>query len=356
MAAVADTLMRQQVLVQRLASGEERKFDAFLREIDREIRRRLAGPELTEFARARLESLLAAVDDMLAGVFREYSGQLLLDLQDFAQHEAGVTARALGAAVANFEAIVPALVQIRAAVLTNPLGVKGPDGGKLLEGFIRDWTVAERKAVTGAIRQGVFEGQTNAQIVRRIRGTRARRYADGVLETTARHAHAVVRTAVQHVATAARQETFKANVDIIERVVWISTLDLRTCVLCASLDQREFPIDKGPRPPAHPQCRCAVAPRLADEFAFLDEGAKRPAVGPKGGGQVAAGLSYFEWLKKQPRAFVEEAIGKARAKLLLDGGLSAGRFAAMNVDKNFLPLTLEGMKRLEPLAFKRTGL
>jgi hypothetical protein len=51
--------------------------------------------------------------------------------------------------------------------------------------------------------------------------------------------------------------------------------------------------------------------------------------------------------------FIETAVGPTRARLLADSGLSAGRFAALQLDKHFQPLTLDGMKALEPLAFQR---
>ena len=495
-APATDVLVRQQVFVQRLATGEAEKFRVVLREWDAILRAQLFEGNLTNFSRQRLEQQLATIDQLLAGPLDTFSKQLVLNLQDFAQHEAGVTAKAiaqtdvtrvlyrgttgstekivggigeghlfaaadeataklygsnveqigvrsgarilvegtaefakvtgrrrgklldtmragenlktaaddavrlakaagydaveftsfkdLGIAIFNesavvrnygaapaqgakttldalalsmdFESTIPAVTQLRAAVLSDPLGALGADGGKVLQSFITDWTVAERKAVTGAIRLGVFEGQTNAKIIQRLRGTRARGYKDGLLDVTRRHAEAVVRTAVQHVSTVARRETFKVNADVVKKVRWLSTLDKRTCPRCGALDGREFAIKVGPRPPLHPNCRCTTVPVLSGEFAFLDEGMKRPFKGPNGGGQTDAGESYYAWLMRQPAAFQDEAIGPSRARLLRSGGLSAARFAAMNVDKQFAPLTLEAMKRLEPLAFQRAGL
>ncbi|MBO8584286.1 phage head morphogenesis protein, partial [Staphylococcus aureus] len=80
--------------------------------------------------------------------------------------------------------------------------------------FISDWTKAERSKITGAIRQGYFEGKTTAQIIQIVRGTRAAQYKDGLLEMTYRHAEAVIHTAIQHVASTARMETLKENGDI----------------------------------------------------------------------------------------------------------------------------------------------
>jgi hypothetical protein len=233
MPALADVLTRHQVFVQRLAANEVSKFDAFLREMDQELRNRLSADELTDLSRARLAKLLSAVDEMLAGIFSDHSEVVLADLQDFAQHEAGFSARALQAAV-NLEVVVPSAAQISAAVLSTPLSIRGPDSGNLLKSFIADWNANDRKAVTGAIRRGVFEGQPNAQIVKAIRGTKALNYTDGLLNVTARHAAAVVHTAVQNVSTAARMRTFQENADIVQGIQWVSTLDNRTCFVAGT--------------------------------------------------------------------------------------------------------------------------
>jgi SPP1 gp7 family putative phage head morphogenesis protein len=251
---------------------------------------------------------------------------------------------------------VPALSTIKAAVFSNPVAVQAHGGGKLLEDFIADWTQAEIKAVNGAIRRGVFQGQTNSEIVRAIRGTRAKRYADGLLETTSRHARGVVQTAVQHVSTIARQETFSQNRDIVVGVQWLATLDSKTCTRCGALDLKEFALDKGPRPPLHVNCRCTTTAVFASQFAALNQRSVRPSVGPNGAVQQSAGINFYDWLKQQPADFQDAAIGPRRAQLLRDGGLSADRFAQLQLDKNFEPMTLAEMKLLEPLAFKEAGL
>jgi SPP1 gp7 family putative phage head morphogenesis protein len=331
------------------------KFKPFLREMDRALRDSLADASVTELERYRMEQLLSTVDTLMAGILNRFSKQLLLDLETYAAHEAKFSAAALDAA-STFDAVIPSITQIRAAVLSTPLGVKGPSRGALLKSFVEHWTQTEVRSVNGAIRRGVFEGKTNQAIISELRGSHARNYQDGLLNVTARHAEAVVRTAVQHVATVAREESFAANADIIKAYQWLATLDKRTCPTCRSLDLREFPPDKGPRPPIHINDRCTMIPVLKDEFAYLTKGETRASKGAEGGQQVAGDLSYYDWLKEQPASFQDQAIGPARAKLLRDGGLSASRFAELNVDKYFAPLTLPEMKSLDPVAFKRAGL
>ena len=350
--AILDATIRHAVFLERLKAGEVKKFAPFLKEIDRSLRGRLTKSDLTGFSRKRLEKLLDEVDSLLLGIFNRFTDQLTLDLIDLANYEAQFEATSLSRAVPvgiSFEAAVPSVSAVRSAVLSNPLSIR--DGGKLLKPFIKDWTTAERGRVTGAIRQGFFEGQTNFQILQNIRGTKAAGFKDGTLAVTDRNASTVVRTSIQHVASQARMETAKANTDIVTEIQLVATLDSKTSQICRTLDKRRFPVDSGPRPPFHPNCRTTfvLLTRLSEMFS---KGATRASQN----GQVSADLDYYHWLKEQPAAFQDKAIGKARGTLFRNGGLSVKRFSELQLDRNFEPLTLVEMKALEPLAFERAGI
>lgn len=351
-----DAMLQHQVLVQRLSASEVRKFTPFLVAMDAEIRKRLSGDDLTTFQRAQLGQLLGNLDGALQAIQTKFQNQLNADLLPFANHEAAFSATALENVITGVSFAVPSSTQLHAAITSRPLSFRGPDGGKVLDAFVKDWSKKERDTITGVIRRGVVEGKTNSQMVREIRGTRALKYNDGVLAVTDRHARAVVQTAVAHVSTVARQETFQANADIVKGVEWLATLDSHVCPVCASLDHRTFALDKGPRPPIHPNDRCTTTPVLADKYQKLMQGATRPAVVNGKVEHVPASESFYDWLKRQPVSFQEQAIGVARAKLLRDGGLSAKRFAELQLDRNFQPLTLAELREIEPLAFKRAGL
>ena len=349
-----DSSIRNMVLLERLKTGEAQKFAPFLVKIDQSIRERLSGDELTGFNRARLDKLLKEVDTLLADILGGFTDQLQLDLMDIAQSQASFEAKLLTNTLPvgiSLDAAVPALQTLKTAAFKNPLSIKGNGGGKLLEPFIKDWSAAEVEKIRGAIRQGWFEGQTNAEIVRQIRGTKALGYSDGILATTDRNAGTVVRTAVQHVASQARNEVAKVNDNFVTGVQLIATLDSKTTPFCRSIDHQVYPVDSGPRPPFHPNCRTSFI--LLTKFsAMFGKGATRASVN----GQVPASLSYYEWLKTQPMSFIDLAIGPNRAKLLMNGGLDADKFAALQLGKNFKPITLKMMKELEPEMFVRAGL
>lgn len=352
-AQLFDAVVRHQVYVERLKSQEANQFAAFLREMDAELKERLSNGELSDFSRDRLERLLSSIDSALLRIFGNFYDELAGHLIDLGEYEAGFEARALSSlSDGGFEAVIPAPTQVRAAIFSAPLAIKTADGGKLLEPFIKDWSSAEVKAVTGAIRQGFFEGQTTPQIIRRIRGSKSNKYQDGLLSVVDRHAATAIRTSVQHVASTARFQTWEANQDIITGYQWVSTLDNRTSTVCRSLDGQKFSLDKGPRPPVHPNCRSTTIASLDERFNF----SKVPGQRASKDGPVSSSETYYSWLKKQPASFQDSVLGPARAKLLRDGGLTAERFAELNLGRNFKPMTLAEMKKLEPLAFERAGL
>lgn len=349
MEALKQSTTRHQVYLEGLKTGEVNQFAAFLRDIDRDLRKRLTAADLTAFSRGRLEKLLSGVSKSLNGIYRDYYDELAGHLIDLGEYEAGFEARNLNNALGkDFEAVIPAPSVVRAAIFAAPLSVRGPDGGKLLESFIKDWTKLEVSKVTGLIRQATFEGQTNAQIIRTVRGTRANKFKDGLLATTSRNAEAIVRTSVQHVASTARMQTMQANEDLLQGYEWNATLDSRTTTQCRSLDGTVFDFGKGPRPPIHIRCRSTVTAVLKEQYRIVGKGERSSVNGP-----VPGDLNYYDWLKTQNAQFQNDAIGPTRAKLLRDGGLTAKQFSNLQLDRKFKPLTLAQMRKKEPIAFEK---
>ena len=66
--------------------------------------------------------------------------------------------------------------------------------------------------------------------------------------------------------------------------------------------------------------------------------------------------TYYSWMKTQPAKVQDSIIGPTRGKLLRNGGISAERFAKLQIGKDFTPLTLKDMRKLDPIAFEKAGL
>ena len=343
--------------LERLKSGEVKKFAAYLKRMERGIRTELAGGELTEFTTARLERLLQSVRGVMRVEMDQFRREWRRMVTDLAEYEAGFEARSLGQVVAyNFT--LPSADQLAVAVFSNPLQVAGLDGGSLLDEFYDGWSDREIRRVSNTIRRGFAQGQTTGQVIRAIRGSAPMRYTDGALALTDRAMATMVRTALQHAAVQAREQTWNRNADIVRGVRWVSTLDSRTSVQCRTLDGEVFPVGSGPRPPAHPGCRSSTVASLDERFAILEKGGTRRARDPKTGEVTTAkaDTTYYGWLKRQPAKVQDSIIGPARGKLLRNGGLTADRFAELQLGRNFEPLTLAEMRALEPAAFEKAGL
>jgi SPP1 gp7 family putative phage head morphogenesis protein len=322
--------VRHQTFLESLKTHEVNQLAAFLVSIEQQVRAMLSGDELTDFSRTRLESQLAALNVDMKTVFDEHYDDLSGRLTKIGDYEAGFEARAIGSAVAGFEAAIPAAGQVLAASRVTPLSAEGVRG-QLLEPWLKDFNQVQRKAMTGIIRNGYALGQTNAQIRKQIRGTLAERYQDGHLAKLNRAASTITRTAIQHVANTARMETWEANDDIVKGYRWLSTLDSRTSPICRSLDQKVYKLGEGPLPPAHPDCRSTTTAELSEEYDYLKQGATRKSKGPNDSGTAPSGQKYYDWIQGQPVAYQNEILGTKRAKLLRDGGLSAERFADLQL-------------------------
>lgn len=346
-----DIATRHQVYLERLKSGEVRNFDATLRKLEKaiiQVVNGLGADSVGDLTKAKLKETLIELRNAQTQIMLDAVDKLIPGLEKIAGYEAQFEARSLGQLGVEVSiAYVPAKRAFSAA-MNQPLSATG----ELLEPFIKNWAAREIEAVNNLVAKGYADGWTNQQLVQAVRGTKKMKYADGLVAKIGRDADAVVRTAIQHVASSARMQTWAANSDIVKGYRWVSTLDGKTTQVCRSLDGKVFELGKGPRPPIHIRCRSTTVAELDDKFDFLDAGATRSSKD----GYVDGDLTYYEWLKKQPSAFQDSAIGPTRGKLLRDGGLTAEEFGRLNLGRNFDPLTLEEMRKLEPAAFERAGI
>ncbi|MBT9158776.1 MAG: hypothetical protein DDT26_00023 [Dehalococcoidia bacterium] len=351
---LADASVRRQVLLERFKASEVRSFTPYLRRVDERIRQQLSGGRLTDFRRGRLESQLAGIRQLVRSGFQEYIDSLAPALETLSIDSAVAEASALDLAIGNPGRLaVPAPNQVWAAVNVQPLTMPGSLGGQMLTPFMAQWADSDADMVTNAIRLGYTLGETNDQIIARIRGQSAANFADGVLARSRQHAEVVTRTAIQHVANSARAKVWEDNQDVIDGYQWVATLDTRTSPICRARDGERYEVGQGPLPPAHPGCRSTTVAVFGGEFgAALDEELTRASAG----GQVPAGETYYDWLKRQDADFQDQALGPTRGRLFRDGGLDTEEFARLQLNRRFEPMTLDEMRAASPAAFQRAGL
>lgn len=296
----------------------------------------------------RINNLLTSVRVINKDIFNKLQNALEQKLKYLSEHEVNYQADNLQkpVVIAEMEVVTPAPATVYAATMARPFT------GKLLSEWVSEMETSQFVRMRDAIRMGVLEGQTIPQIVQRIKGTREMGYKDGIMEVTRRGAEALVRTAVSHTVNVARSQVYEQNHSLIKGVQWVSTLDARTSSICQSRDGKVYPVDSGPRPPAHINCRSSTSPvlkswkELGVNESELPEGTRASM-----NGQVAATETYQSWLEKQPASFQDDVLGKTKGALFRNGNLPLDRF----VDRTGASLNLEQLKAREPQAFKRAG-
>lgn len=347
-----DSAVAHQIGLMRFSNATVRKIIALLNKSENDLVRqilrydfRAVGPT---YSRARLEKMLDATRVITSEAYAVLRKEFTTTLKGLAEYEAEFQVSAIEtAATIDLDLIVPTPSQLFAAVNSRPFQ------GRLLKDWYAGLEAGAQARLRQAIQLGYTEGETIDQIVRRVRGTRARQFKDGILEVSRRGAEALVRTAINHTANAARNELYNANKDVIKGVLWVSTLDSRTTLLCASRDGNVYPPDTGPRPPAHINCRSTTAPVLKS-WKEMGINLKEAPAGTRAAmdGQVPAETNFDKWLRTRPKEFQEDLLGVAKSKLFRDGGLTLDRF----VDRAGVEYTLDQLRKREAKAFEKAGL
>jgi hypothetical protein len=386
--------LRHQVAIRRYTTHAVKETLRLLELADRELAQKLAerlGTTLpvspTEFTSMRWRRLL---DDMASArktILAELERRTTTDLAEQAVIEAKFEENMLKVAIpveVTFAAV--SLDQLRAAVEAKPFQ------GKLLGQWFESLAAGDRDRLLQAIQLGVAQGETIPQVIRRVIGTKANNYADGVLSITRRNAEAVVRTAINHTSNEAREAVWEANQDIVAWKRWSSTLDGRTSAICRARDGKGIAVGtkplpggvdpvlpRGAKPPAHVNCRSVLVavidgvgilgnrPFVVDtrrreqrEVDFREIAKKegkdirtvRREWADRNIGRVPATTTYQEFLKKQSPKFQDEVLGEKKGKLFREGGLKVDQF----VDRAGNELSLDQLRQTQPEAWRRAGL
>ena len=332
-----EALTRHQIFIQRFSGGVINELLPILERMRDDIRNRLMRDN-TPFQQQRLQIILSDVDAIVREAGEGYSLELQRKLEDFAEYESEFTTRAMQEATAGIDFTLPPPEQIAAAVTQSEMNLVQGDTVRRLTvpQLVNQFTTAKREEVKQVVRAGYIEGKPLMDIVRDITDNTDRRIR--------RQAGAMVRTAVNHMGTQARTDTFKANADVLDGERWTATLDGRTTILCMSRDGTVYPVGEGPRPPAHFACRSVRAPVVKQEFSLSRVAGERASVD----GPVSAKLTYSGFLRKQSKAFQDEALGPERARLFREGKVTIDRF----VDDDGVLLNLDELRRREGLTLQ----
>lgn len=278
--------------------------------------------------------------------------------------------------------VMPSARLLKALVLDKPFE------GRVMKDWVGTLAADDVRRMQIAVQHGMVAGEPMDKIARRVVGSAQLTGSDGITELTRRQVQAVTRTAVQHVANNARNVFFQENKQLVSQEQFVATLDSRTTPVCRAEDGKIYPLGTGPIPPLHYACRSLrvavfnaqfIGSRPANpttEKTLVQEYAKDNNLGnlkdrdslPRGTkgdydkwaqkkvrelvGPVPAASTYQTWLTGQTKAFQEDVLGIAKAKLFRDGGLTLDKF----VDRNGHEMPLKDLVKTHAEAFRAAGL
>ncbi|CNE42120.1 hypothetical protein [Yersinia intermedia] len=335
-----DEVIAHSLFQSRYATGVARQMVKVLNDSDAELSTRLLvaleSVNPNNITVKRLESLLTSVREVNKQAINATYMSLTDELVDFAGHEVGYQ-------LSLFDSLLPAPVlnrfplasitheQVYAAAMAKPFQ------GRLL----RDWAgnIADDRMtrIINTVKNGYLLGDTIEQIVRKVRGSRAKNYRDGVIEATRKNVTAIVKTAITHVAAVARDKFADSNTDILDAKQWLSTLDNKTSHTCIIRDRLTYTLSGKPighkvpylQGPGRIHFCCRSMETLITkswreigiDIDEMDEGTRASM-----DGQVPAGTTYSEWLQRQSYRRQVQVLGEIRARLINENGMRVDEF------------------------------
>lgn len=409
-----DAALRHQIGVRRYTSGQVKKILRLLEKSDAEMAKllrkhlsKLAGKPL-DLKSSRFKALMDDIKSTRDGLMKELRATVRDDMRQFSKVERDFEERMLKAAIPVEITLATVSVDTLYALVTAQPFAGGPNAARTLQQWFDTLQAVDQRRLVEGIQLGLTQGETVQQLTRRVVGTRARQYRDGILTLTRRDAEAVVRTAANHVSNAAREEVWKANADIVQALRWNSTLDGRTSAVCRGRDGAVAPIGDSPlpdgarrleppsaRPPAHPNCRSIMVAVLSgegiagsisdrpfvrdtrtgrqrqidfrkqaqaaygDQWKGLSTTQRNAAVrqvkrawAEANVGRLPGDTTYEQFLRRQDAGFQDDVLGKTKGKLFRTGKIRLDQF----VDRTGAEYTLDDLARTNPEVFKAADL
>lgn len=341
-----DELLRRAIGLLRVDASYRRDVARLLVAMQDELITRIVAADITAASRARLNALLADVQGYLATNYRTIAAMVADQAFELMQAESVFIAASINRLVGV--SLVNAIADPRTLqLLTTELLIQGAPSAAWWSRQSQD--LAFRFGME--MRLGLAQNETIAQLVRRIRGAPARGIP-GIMPVARRNAEALVRSSVATVSNMARLETYRANADVIAGVQQLSTLDGRTTPVCVAYAGAVWDLNGEPirgttlpfngGPPRHWNCRSTLIP-VTKTFRELGLDRDEVAAGTRASmdGQVAADITFADWLRSKPPAFADDLLGKGRAEMWRDGKITLQQL----LDGTGRELTLEELQR-----------
>lgn len=303
--------VRHAARIARLSNLEQQQMSAFIEEQilpDLLVRLRAVDPtsETGRRREAKLKKLVADFRDIHSSLESSLLSMAESSAGNMASMEIGSVLKSMGNRIPDvgIELERPSIESVRQAVMSQPIY------GQSRQTWFTALKDDSVRRVNQQLQLSVANGESVPQASARIRSA---------IGTTAVNARTIARTGLTASSAIAREETYKANSDVISSVQYVATLDKRTSMICAGLDGKVFPIGEGPRPPQHPNCRSTTVP-VVKSFSELGLVGDLPSATRSSlDGQVPESMTFSRWIKQQDADIQDEVLGKKNAERFRKG-------------------------------------
>lgn len=361
---LSDKLTIRDIELLRLAAHDESRIEAEVAALTDELIRRLIRSDPTAVGplagQDRLDEVITASAVVIRDVYRALYTELRKQLIEVMAGEHAIMRRAVAESLGVSNRTASLLVGPGAErsalrdIINNRVISANANDAERLRGFFEREAASHYRRYAGALRQAFSQDESLTQMQARLRQ---------VTDIVAREASAVVRTGYNHAVSQLRIEMMQRNSVLFRGVIWISRLDSRTTVLCASRSNGAWDLNTGrplPEspvqtrfpgpPPAHFACRSQLHPltRSATDIGMRGSDEVRDAVNSLTDEQrqllspdPPADETYSQWLRRQSVEVQSRVLGSARRKLWLEGKIQLTDL----VNQKGRPLTLEQLQR-----------
>ena len=156
-----------------------------------------------------------------------------------------------------------------------------------------------RRKVLGEVKRGINNGLSAQQLARKIKP---------IVGDSKNAADRIARTTANAVGNDTLLNTYKANDHLIKGVMHSTTLDSRTCMMCAAGSDKVYRVGKQPYTlPRHPRCRCVWVPIMY--------------------GDKPIEMTYAKWFESTSDERKLKILGSTRYQLYKQGKVKINDFA-----------------------------
>lgn len=310
-------VIKYQIDFERYKNGQANDIIALLDDADKEISKFLKKTEGV-YTKARYKEIASKLRD-ISKALKEKVGENI-DVDGVIEYELRKQKKLLDEVKyeifkingVTYNFLFPTAEQIKTAALFRPAAES-----LTYQSYLNGIEAGLFNTWDSAVRTGYLTGLTTKEIVRNVIGGVSqldKLKQAGQINAFRNSIYGNTRTLLQSFAEETRECVYRENEkyfgDGEYKYEWLSTLDSRTCLVCADLSNKLFKTIEEAQPiPRHRNCRCVLIPY------FNIEGDTR---GSKNG-YVDADTSFSDWLDEQDEATQKDVLGITRYKMYKEG-------------------------------------